>query len=201
MGFLEQMAEQNNVAVTENGALGYATTQDPLTDMLFMVSAMRNAAKDGSNERWNDFLSSFILSMAQDPALTMQFLYYIRDIEHGLGERDLYRSLFDYAGHNILSGKNLQPLLDIIPDYGRYDDFVQLGLKLAPEHTAELLDNQLAEDLAKAEQGESCTLLAKWMPSVNASSTKTRQLAHKYLSLSKRYAGRFGRKLAINCLS
>ena len=80
--FLDNMkATQDNVAVTENGAIGYKSTGKDLTDFFFKVSSFRSM-KDA------DVIKA--VSELKDEN-TLKLLFYIRDIREGLGERRLFR--------------------------------------------------------------------------------------------------------------
>ncbi len=89
MSFLENMekevlSDEYNVSYTENGARGYATTGKALLDMNFKISSYRNMSE---REIIEDYKKVFL----ENKTLALQFLFYIRDREEGLGERRLFR--------------------------------------------------------------------------------------------------------------
>ncbi|MBQ3993594.1 MAG: DUF2828 family protein, partial [Erysipelotrichaceae bacterium] len=57
-------------------------------------------------------------------------------------------------------------------EYGRYDDLVYL-VDYAPETIVPLLYERLIQDIQNKKAGESVSLLAKWLPSINASNADT----------------------------
>ena len=75
---------QDNVSITENGAVGYKSSGKVLTDFFFKVSSFRNV-EDVSKEV-KELLSS------NDPYV-LKLLFYIRDIKEGLGERRLFKEV------------------------------------------------------------------------------------------------------------
>lgn len=89
MSFLENMekevlGEDYNESFTENGAKGFKTTGKEILDMNFKISSYRNMSE---KEIIEDFKSVFLA----DRTLAIQFLFYIRDREEGLGERRTFR--------------------------------------------------------------------------------------------------------------
>jgi hypothetical protein len=118
----------------------------------------------------------------------MKWLFYARDVRQGLGERRLFRVvLADLVKSNP---EMVIPVINLIPEYGRYDD---LWCLLDDERTVKsvsvIVMKQLAEDLTNMADGKPISLLAKWMPSINASSAKTKaygKLLCKELHLSER---------------
>ena len=67
-----------------------------------------------------------------------------------------------------------------IMEYGRADDLFVLinNVKLGNEMLL-FVKNQLIKDAEAMQKGEPCSLLAKWMPSINTSSEATRKIARR----------------------
>lgn len=166
----------------------------------------------------NDLRSKIELAYREDDLLTLKLLFYMRDIRGGQGLRDAFRVgmkhiLFLSEKENNIH--MLLPYLNLVGHYGRYDDLVFFmghsdivddyivnriikptlsnDLEIAKKVLFEMETNQLDLESAVGKTvGESdleLTLLAKWLPSVNASSKKTqyegRNIARK-LGLSKK---------------
>ena len=169
---MKAMADDlHNVSVTENGAVGYKITNTPLLDLNFKLASYRGKSVD---EIARDFHYAFI----QDSVLAMQWLFYARDAREGAGERRFFRevikSLATYSPIHVIK------VLPLIPEYGRYDDLWVLleGVNLAvTREVLELVRAQIKEDIAHFFRGESISLLAKWLPSANASSKQTKHYA------------------------
>ena len=149
----------NRQAQTENGAVTLRSTQNPLVDFFALAGSTRNNPTLG--------IDLFKKSFAADRQAAIRILFYLRDVRGGQGERALFRNALAYLAEyeNELTSK----LVEHVPEYGRWDDL--FGLQV--EKFMPMLEAQLDEDL----DSETPTLLAKWMPSENTSSQKTRALA------------------------
>ena len=168
---------------TENGALGYASSGHALLDLNFMVSSLRNCTED-------EICGYFLNAFAEDANLAMKWLFYARDVRGGLGERRTFRAIYSKLPREI----GVQ-FLKYIPEYGRYDDLIELVK--CPQYKNDVIDlisNQLAEDIKNMRSGNGISLCAKWMPSINTSSAETRALAHK-IANSLRLSAKQYRKL------
>jgi hypothetical protein len=108
----------------------------------------------------------------------MKWLFFARDVRQGLGERRLFRVVLEDLIET--NPEMIIPVINLIPEYGRYDD---LWCLLDNEHSAKvvyrLVDAQIKQDQENMAAGKPISLLAKWMPSCNASSTKTKRYAAK----------------------
>ena len=156
-----QLDDKYNVSVTENGAIGYRTTTHPLLDLNFAVASLRSESEQKITKM---FRSAFV----EDPELAIKWLFYARDVRGGLGERRLFRVILEDLCFTY--PEVADKILSLIPIYGRYDDLVQLatGEWKYRDKVVDILKAQLESDLAQMEIGRPVSLLAKWMPSVNA---------------------------------
>lgn len=160
-----------NVSVTENGAVGYRTTGKELLDLNFAVASLR---------KMNDaeVAKRFKMAFFENKVLAMKWLFYARDVRGGLGERRLFRIvLADLVKTNP---EMIIPVINLIPEYGRYDD---LWCLLDDEESAkvvyQIIDKQLKADWDNMIKNKPISILAKWMPSINASSAKTKEYGKK----------------------
>lgn len=163
---------QNNTSVTENGAIGYKTTGKALLDLNFKLSSMRNW---DDNKIWAEFLSAY----NENPVLAVVWLFYARDARGGCGERRTFRVIFPrLAGENPEMAINL---LHLIPEYGRWDDLIDVFCGDVPckvrEEAFQVILRQLESDLDNSRGKKPVSLLAKWVPSNVASSIVTRRKA------------------------
>lgn len=160
-----------NVSVTENGAVGYRTTGKDLLDLNFAVASLRDMSDENIAQR-------FRKAFCEDNILAMKWLFYARDVREGLGERRLFRVvLADLVNSNP---EMVIPLINLIPEYGRYDDlWCLLDNPESARNVYLIVDAQLRKDRLDAAAGKPISLLAKWMPSINASSLKTREYGKK----------------------
>lgn len=161
---------------TEKGALGYATSGSHLLDMNFKIPSYRKD-KEGLK---SDFLSA----LYEDPEAAILWLFYARDIRgNGAGERDLFRSMIPYVFKYLhydkeVSEDKLEELVTLIPEYGRWDDLLALiDYEDSQEIVLRVIAKQFQKDLEDMKQGKPISLMAKWLPSSNASSKETRRKA------------------------
>lgn len=168
-------ATLRNVATlkeTENGAHAYSTTADAVYDLFALGGAYRSRS-------YGDRITLFSKAFDADPELALKCLFYLRDVRGGQGERQFFRDCFGYLlKGGFINLNTAESLLNIIPEYGRWDDIVYFYGKVNKNIDRIILDiisRQLEADLKV-----SCkypTLLAKWLPSENASSTDTKNRA------------------------
>lgn len=176
MDFMTEMKKTkdlNTLVYTENGALGHKTTGKYLLDMNFAVSSMRNMKEA-------DIASKFSDAFAEDPVLAMRWLFFARDIRGGMGERRLFRVCMKSVAMQY--PKVVEAVIHLVPEYGRWDDLWELLdiNERLHERIVFLMKEQLMKDIIHMKRNESISLLAKWMPSVNTSSEKTRKLARYF---------------------
>ncbi len=177
MSFLTELQRGTNQSVlTENYAVTNASSLDAVLDFFGLAGAMRDNVHDAKK--------LFRRAFAADEQLAIRTLFYLRDIRGGQGERNLFRELFRdlYTMDAALAIK----LLPLIPEYGRWDDFLALA---DPTTLRNVLELQLGNDLANKLNGKPVSLLAKWLPSENASSAVSRESARaiaKLLDMSNR---------------
>lgn len=161
----------NEYNVTENGAVGFRTTGKELLDLNFAVASLRKMSDEEVAKR-------FMKAFCENKMLAMQWLFYARDARQGIGERRLFRVVMK---HLVESNPEMViPVINLIPEYGRYDD---LWCLLDNEESAkvvyQIVDKQLKEDWDNMSAGKPISLTSKWMPSINASSKKTKEYGKK----------------------
>lgn len=186
---------QANISYTENGMQGYKSTSNPYLDFLYAVPSFRGKAVGELITCIVDFLESCARRGGDFKKYLLKFIMYIRDPRKGLGERALGRELLA----TLLESPDFDNKEDVftwvlnrLRDYGRWDDYVYLTRRLYLTDFDEMRDKEgsthiermvsylkktLESDLNSMEAGAPVTLLAKWMPSVNASSIYTRDTA------------------------
>ena len=167
MGFYQITEKILNEAFTEKGDKAFKSTGSACLDYFSIVGGMRY--------NLNDALKLFMKSYYEDPILTIKILFYIRDINGGLGERNLFRAAFNTLSN--MSPEVAKQLITYIPKYGRYDDLLVCLQTPLKEEVLELINNQLFEDIVNKKDGKPISLLAKWLPSINTSSQEARDLA------------------------
>ena len=170
----------HNVAMSENGALGYETTGKALLDLNFSVASMR---------KWDEqqIAVSYMRAFSDNPELAIKWLFFSRDVRGGLGERRLFRIIFNHMAN--YHTKAVSHLVPHIAEYGRWDDIVCLLSTRLSGVAFDLIKNQLKIDRDSMIQNQPISLLAKWLPSINTSSKTSVKLARglaKGLDISER---------------
>lgn len=172
MAFMEQFkkALDNRVVHTENGAPAYATTGSALVDLNFAAASFRNKSEES-------IIRQFIQAFYEDKMLAMKWLFFLRDIRGGLGERRSFRVILRYLAESdaVLAKK----LVSLVAEYGRFDDLFSLFDTPAEEAAISYIAKQLLTDMEAMEKGGVVSLCAKWMPGNNTSSEESRQRALK----------------------
>ena len=191
----------SNIFYTENGMQGYKSIGNPYLDFLYKVSSFRGKSEDELKKIVFDFIASIMND--ENKNYLLKFILYIRDPRNGLGERALGRELvaslfkyFDFENKEDI----FTWILDNLSAYGRWDDLIDLiqslyiskygaaESKYGIPHILQVVDSlkeTLLKDLELINKNAPITLLAKWMPSINTSSTTARVWA-------KFFAKRFG---------
>lgn len=164
MTFLDELQKNTNYTYTENGALAYKTTLDPVLDYFALAGAMRDRVAESARL----FEKAYIC----EPELAVRALFYLRDIRGGQGERDVFIAGLDKL--KTIDNDVYNSVLKFVPEYGRWADLFVGGI--TPEITAIVGEQLLNDEIAMA-NGESVSLLAKWLPSENASSKDSRNKA------------------------
>ena len=173
MSFMNAMQntlnDEFNVSVSENGALGYRTSGKELLDLNFAVASLRGASEQAIVEK-------FTKAFFEDKILAMKWLFFARDARGGLGERRLFRIVLKNLIEN--NPEMVIPVINLIPEYGRIDDlWCLLDNQESAEVVYKIVDKQLEEDLNNMKENKPISLMAKWMPSINASSAQTKKYA------------------------
>lgn len=167
---LEYMKKEANMVQTENGAVTYESTGSDCLNLFATVGALRQACSE-------EIIARFVRAYTENPDIAMKILFFTRDIRGGLGERNVFRTIFAWLAEN--EPASVKKNIEYVAEYGRYDDLLALlGTACEKEMLAYLKDHFEA-DLAALEQGDSVSLLGKWLPSVNASNGQTVRNAKK----------------------
>ncbi len=161
---LEFLKREANRTYTENGAVTYETTMSDCLDLFATIGALRNAGEE-------DIIGRFIKAYAENPDIATKILFYARDIRGGLGERRAFRTILGYLAEN--EQETVKKNIENVAEYGRYDDLLVLMDTPCEDMVIEYFRNQLDKDMKALEEGGEVSLLAKWLPSVNASNKET----------------------------
>ena len=161
---LEYLKNESNKTLTENLAAAYKSTLSDCLDLFATVGALRNAETEEIQKR-------FSRAFYEDKNLALKIAFYARDVRGGLGERKIFRVILEWLAEN--SPSSVIKNINFIPEFGRFDDLLALLKTPCEENISIFIKSQLEKDI----KNEKPSLLAKWLPSINASDKNTRQKA------------------------
>lgn len=166
--FVSHLENQlNNVTSTQNGAKAYRSTLNACLDLFGKIGACR--------EDLNQAKQLFSKAYEENPQLATQILFWARDVRGSQGERKVFKELLkDLAS---IDPQIVQKLIPLVPEFGRWDDLLILEDTSVWDNVLDSFRQQLDKDL-KAKEGQ-ISLLAKWLPSINASSKDSKRQGRK----------------------
>lgn len=167
--FIEGLENEENKKYTENGAEAFKFTKSHLLDFFAISGALRTRESE-------EITSLFSKAYTENELLAMKALFYCRNIRGlGQGERRTPRIIYKYLAtiYPTIVEKNF----DNIVKYGRWDDLFSL---VDTKLETKMWDYVLTQ-LEKDYKSETPSLLAKWMPSLGASSQFTKSLAKRFV--------------------
>ncbi len=167
---LNYLKQEANKTLTANGAAAYTTTGSACLDLFAVIGALRHRSD-------HEIIDLFLRAYRKNKDIAMKLLFYARDIRGGLGERRVFKVILAWLADNDPAAvcKNLK----YIAEYGRYDDFLCLMDTACEKSMMDVLKTQFRADREALRNGGDVSLLAKWLPSVNASNAVTVSHAKK----------------------
>ena len=159
---LNGMKNELNYTETFNGGTAYKSTLNGVLDLFAMGGALRCREKQ-------DKIDLFYRAFEEDKLLAMKCLFYLRDREEGLGERETFRNIIVALANSNPDIVKLN--LHLIPFYGRWDDLLPLLDTPLKEDVCAFIGYTLAKDIIS---DSSVSLCAKWMPTVSTDNKKMR---------------------------
>ena len=166
--FMNQLNNDTNFKYTENGALAHKRLNSDVYTLFALGAAYRSR-----NDK--DVILLFKNAFEEDETLALKCLFYIRDCRGGQGERRFFRVCMKWLAENYPN--RIRDLVQYLPEYGRYDDLFELFDTDLENDVINLIKTQLMQDMSSQKNGIS--LIAKWLPSENASSARTIARAKK----------------------
>ena len=167
---LEYIKREANMTLTENGAAAYESTGSECLDLFATVGALRR-------ESDAEIITRFLRAFTENPDTAMKLLFFARDIRGGLGERRVFRVILNWLAAN--NPESAKKNLRFVAEYGRYDDLLSLIGTPCEKEMLAFVKEQFSKDMEAMEKDEPVSLLAKWLPSVNASNEVTRSYGKK----------------------
>lgn len=158
LSFINHLSAETSKGTTANGAVTYTETGSRCLDLFSQAGAMRGKTKE--------FINLFEQAFYEDRQTAVRILFYLRDVRGGQGERDLFRNCLQWLGENYKDV--FEKVIANTPEFGRWDD-----LFFDNDKCFELIKAQIKLDVSS----ETPSLLAKWLPTINASSVTTKSKA------------------------
>ena len=164
--FMNGLVNETNFGRTENGAVKHLTTKSAVLDMFALCGAYRRRSEA-------DCILAFKNAYEENPVLALKCLFYLRDCRGGQGERRFFRVCFRWlaSAYPNAAERNLIN----VSEYGRWDDLIYATVETPMERKALAI---IAKQLALDTDCKTPSLLAKWLPSENASSKETKRVAN-----------------------
>ena len=177
---LRFIKEEANQTYTENGAVTLESTGSECLNLFSAIGALRWETDDG-------IILRFARAYAENADMAMKLLFYARDVRGGLGERRVFRVLLKWLAEN--EPESLLKNIEYVSMFGRYDDLLALFDTGCESAMLRLIEKQLKADMEALKGKGEVSLLAKWLPSANASNAQTVRYAKrmaKHLKMSER---------------
>ena len=161
---LEYLKNEANKTYTENGAVTYSTTLSDCLDLFATVGALRR-------ESDSEIIARFVRAYSENRDIAMKLLFFARDIRGGLGERRVFRVILRWLAEH--ETETARKNVSYVAEYGRFDDLLALMGTPCEKEMMYVLKAQFDADNDALKNCGEVSLLAKWLPSVNASSAET----------------------------
>ena len=177
---MNELKERFNYKFTENFGIALESTGSKVYDMFAFGGAYRSRSEE-------DCILLFKEAFEEDPTLAMKCLFYLRDCRGGQGERRFFRVCLKWLAKNY-PGTIIRNIAQI-PDKGRWDDVFVLFNTPVNNLALNFIKRQLSLDMNDAMGNKAISLLAKWLPSENAHSQKSKVMARhirNYLGMDAR---------------
>lgn len=153
-------AIQTKDTTTTNGMSTNSSSLNHCVNLFFQIGAMRGKDKQV-------LINTFVKAYNEDALTAMKLLFWSRDIRGGAGERQIFRDIIKYMAENHTN--SLSKNLSLVPEYGRWDDLLQLiGTRLEKDALT------LIKSGLEAKNG----LLGKWLPRPNVGNPERKKQAN-----------------------
>lgn len=181
---LRDRDNKTNISITKDNSFEYRSTGKALLDLNSSVVNLRHAGNREILVKWYD-------AYIENPRLAMKWLFFARDIRHGLGEKRIFKVILRDIATKMPGCIRHLIVPEIMGEYGCWKDIFELLDTHLEQEALQCIEKQLMKDIAviRGSLDEPVSLLAKWMPSINTSSRVSRERAkkiQKYLLLDEK---------------
>lgn len=184
---LQYLKEEANKTYTENGATTNASSGDFCLVLFATIGAIRR-------ESDREIEARFVRAYTENKDIATKILFFARDVRGGLGERRVFRVILKWLANN--EADTVKKNIGYIAEYGRYDDLLVLLGTPCEKETIDFLKARFEADKKAMEEKKEVSLLAKWLPSVNASDRETVLRAKKIARAFKTDEATYRKSLA-----
>tara|TARA_B100002019_G_C21274599_1_gene604577 strand:- start:4143 stop:5765 length:1623 start_codon:yes stop_codon:yes gene_type:complete len=177
--------------LTENGAPTHSTSGSKIVDLYDAMGGLRHDPLS--------IIPIFREAWDEDPLAATKCMFLLRNPRGGMGERTLFDVLVKYLTESPDPEKRLAiwANMHLFSKYGRWDDLMVVFMHgdfgdtsvdgrgdTLSRQVVRIIQAQLKRDIYALQQGklEKISLLAKWLPSDNASSKTTKHVARKLIA-------------------
>lgn len=171
MNFTDLFEKKATETTTENGGRAFTTTDSKVLDFFAAIGGMRNRDED-------DIVELYLAAREEDKELADKIILWVGSVRDGQGERRIRRILMkelaEIDSHKVI--RNFETFANLF----RYDDLYAFENTPAERKMWGFLNQKLKADLVAMQEGESISLLAKWLKSINTSSLESKRLAKKF---------------------
>jgi hypothetical protein len=160
-----RMRTQSNLTKTENDAMTHRSTLNPVLDFFYLAPSRQG----------QDNTDLFHSAYMEDMTLALKAAFYLRDVRGGKGQRKTFRDILAYLAEREKSVFNA--VVPYVAEYGRWDDLLPF---VNHKSVQNVVRRQLEHDTVST---KTISLLGKWLPSENASSQQTKELARLWMDV------------------
>ena len=179
MNFAQTAKQNATMKLTENGAMAYSTTKNPVLDLFAEIGSLRPRSE-------GDILMKFSEAFNYDRILATKMFFYAGNIRGGLGERRTFRIILKYLANTYPS--IVRDNIALIPHFNRWDSIFTLVGTACENDMWQVITEQLMSDMAGVKRSNTSnkpvgiSLLAKWMPTETAHNKDTVALAKRAIN-------------------
>lgn len=168
LSFAFANSADNNKAFTLNKDKAFQTTYSPALDFFSRASVSRADQ--------TTVVELFKKAFKDTPDLAVVLAFHLRDIRGGQMERKSFQSILGWLFNN--QRDVFHKIVGLVPEYGYWKDII-------PYYSDPVVASLVSIRIAKDALSDNPSLLAKWMPSENASSVESMKMARAWARVLK----------------